>query len=63
MIVGMLIGSLYAIVMGPTTLSTANQPLLPNHFNILWFIIGIAIIGAIQLIKYLSEKNKKEKSE
>lgn len=60
MIVGMLIGSLYAIVMGPTTLSDANQALIPDHFNVLWFIIGIFIIGAIQLIKYLSAKNKKE---
>lgn len=60
MIIGMLIGSLYAIVTGPTTLNATNQSLLPNHFSILWFVIGIAVIAGIQLIKYMGAKSEKK---
>lgn len=60
MIIGMLIGSLYAIVTGPTTLNATNRSLLPNHFSILWFVIGIAVIAGIQLIKYMGAKSEKK---
>lgn len=60
MIIGMLIGSLYAIVTGPTTLNETNQSLLPNHFSVIWFIIGIAVIAGIQLIKYMGAKSDRK---
>lgn len=60
MIIGMLIGSLYAIVTGPTTLNETNQSLLPNHFSVIWFIIGIAVIAGIQLIKYMGARSDKK---
>lgn len=61
MIIGMLIGSLYAIITGPTTLNETNQSLLPNHFSVIWFIIGIAVIAGIQLIKYMGARSDKKK--
>lgn len=60
MIIGMLIGSLYAIVTGPITLNETNQSLLPNHFSIIWFIIGIAVIAGIQLIKYMGARSDRK---
>lgn len=60
MIIGMLIGSLYAIITGPTTLNETNQSLLPNHFSVIWFIIGIAVIAGIQLIKYMGARSDKK---
>lgn len=60
MIIGMLIGSLYAIVTGPTTLNETNQSLLPNYFSIIWFIIGIAVIAGTQLIKYIGARSDKK---
>lgn len=60
MIIGMLIGSLYAIVTGPTTLNETNQSLLPHHFSIIWFIIGIAVIAGIQLIKYMGARSDRK---
>ncbi len=51
LIIGMLIGSLYAIVMGPTTLSNSNQMLGIGNFSIIFFIIGIALVVLLELVK------------
>lgn len=50
-IIGMMIGSLYSIVMGPTTLDEPLKMLTFKSFDILFFIIGIAIIALLELIK------------
>ena len=57
-IIGLMIGSLYAIVMGPTTLKVPHKHLDFNTFNILFFIIGIIIIIGLELLKKIIEKNK-----
>ena len=50
-----MIGSLYAIVMGPTTLDVPQEPLGFETFNILFFIIGIAMIfGAFILLNFFN---------
>ena len=51
LIIGMLIGSLYAIVMGPTTLSNSNEMLGMGNFSIIFFIIGIALVVLLELVK------------
>lgn len=50
-ILGLMIGSLYAIVMGPTTLDTPQQAMSISTFHILFFIIGGVLIGALQMLK------------
>ena len=50
-IVGMMLGSFYAIVMGPTSLSTPKEALSLDTFNILFFIIGAIVILGIQGLK------------
>lgn len=51
LIVGMMLGSFYAIIMGPQTLSTPKPPLSLDTFHILWFIIGGAVIFGLQFMK------------
>lgn len=60
LILGLLIGSLYAISMGPTTLDNPQPPLDISTFSILAFIIGIAILVGLELMKYLpfSQSNR-----
>ena len=63
-ILGLMIGSIYAIIMGPTTLSTPKAPLTFSTFSIVSFIIGGVIIIALEKSKdILSKKiNNKENS-
>ncbi len=49
-ILGLMIGSLYAIVMGPTTLKSPEQALSVSTFNIIAFIIGIVIVAGLQFM-------------
>ena len=51
-VIGLMIGSLYAIVMGPTTLKVPQEAMSFGTFNILFFVIGAAIIGAMEFAKY-----------
>lgn len=59
-IIGLMIGSLYAIVMGPTTLSVPREHLSIETFSILFFIIGILIIVGLEMVKRIIEKKKIE---
>lgn len=59
LIIGMMIGSLYAIIMGPTTLSVPKDPLSLGTFSILWFIVGGAIILGLQQLKNISDSKAK----
>ena len=51
MIVGMMIGSFYAIVMGPATLDVPKAPLSINNFQIIAMIAGVALVLGMQWIK------------
>ena len=56
LIIGMRIGSFYAIIMGPQTLSTPKAPLSFSSFDILWFVVGGLIIFGLQKMKDVTEK-------
>ncbi len=58
-IIGLMIGSLYAIVMGPTTIDIPQKPLSFGTFNVVFFIIGCAIIFGLEKIKDVLENKKK----
>lgn len=58
MIIGLMIGSLYAIVMGPTTLEVPVAALGFETFSILFFIIGGLIIMGLEYIKHVLEKKQ-----
>lgn len=57
MIEGLMIGSLYPIILGPTTITTHNYHALSfDTFSILGFIIGIVIISSLAIVKQKMEK-------
>lgn len=59
LILGLMLGSLYAIVMGPTTLEVYHEPMTFQTFSIGFFILGGLIIGLLQWLKgFLARKNK-----
>lgn len=49
-ILGLMLGSLYAIVMGPATLETPKAALSVHNFSFVAFIIGIVIVVGIQFM-------------
>lgn len=55
-IIGLMIGSLYAIVMGPTTLEIPQDQMTLNTFNIVFFIIGALVILGLQLLQKFTAK-------
>lgn len=55
-IIGMMLASIYSIIMGPTTLDNPLSPLSLNTFNILLFILGGIIILGLELLKKLLNK-------
>jgi len=62
LILGLMIGSLYAIIMGPSTLDTPQQPLSVSTFSPIFFLIGGAVIAGMQAVKFIAERkhiNKK----
>ncbi len=61
LIIGLMIGSLYAIVMGPTTLETAQNAMSLSTSSIIYFVLGGAIIlGLEKAKKVLEQKNMNE---
>lgn len=57
MILGMMIGSFYAIIMGPTTLEVPQGALNPGSFQIVSAAIGVALVLGMQMIKERSGIN------
>ena len=55
-ILGLMIGSLYAITKGPTTLDVPMEPLGLQTFSILFFLLGGLILAGLELLKTRLEK-------
>lgn len=62
-IVGMMLGSFYAIIMGPTAISTPVAPLSWQSFGFLFFLAGGIIILGLQALKHVFEKKESGKNE
>lgn len=66
LIIGLMIGSLYAIVMGPTTLDIPKEPMTLHSFSIISFIFGgLIIFGLEKMKKFLENKtnNNEQKNQ
>lgn len=50
-ILGLLFGSLHAIVMGPSTLEVPQPPLALENFSIAGFALGVLILGGLEVMK------------
>jgi putative membrane protein len=55
LILGLMIGALYAIAMGPTTLDVPQPAMTISTFHPLFFLLGGVILFALQKLKALSE--------
>ncbi len=58
MILGMMIGSFYAIIMGPTTLEIPQDALSLGNFHIISAVMGVALVLGMQIIKERSAVNE-----
>ncbi len=56
LILGLMLGSIYAIIMGPTTLKDQMDPMSLKTFSILFFIIGGLIIFGLDKLKTILSK-------
>lgn len=56
-VIGMMTGSFYAIVMGPTSLDTPREALSFDTFHVIFFIIGGIVIFGIQSLKKVFNKD------
>ena len=55
-ILGMMVASLYAIVMGPMTLEDPMPAMSVETFHVVWFIAGCAAVLGINLFKHWIDK-------
>ncbi|PRR80195.1 DUF368 domain-containing protein [Clostridium vincentii] len=55
-ILGLMIGSIYAVIMGATTLEVPNDPMNLGTFSIVFFAIGGALILSLEKLKVVFEK-------
>lgn len=60
LILGMMIGSLYAIGMGPTTLEIPQAPLGAGNFPLVPAVIGAGLVFGMQKIKEKGAEGQKE---
>ena len=56
-IIGLMIGSMYAVIMGPKSLEIPQSPMSINTFSIVFFAIGCTLVPALEKLKYIL-KNK-----
>ena len=49
-ILGLMLGSLYAIVMGPASLQTPQPPLAAASFRLLAFLLGVGLLAGLELL-------------
>lgn len=59
-ILGLMIGSIYPVILGPTTLEVPQDALSIKTFSIIFFIIGGAVIFGMQKFKEIVEKNQQK---
>lgn len=61
-IIGLMIGSFFAVVKGPESLDTPKEAMTFSTFSIVFFLIGGVVIGGLQLIKHFAGSKNKELS-
>lgn len=52
-IIGLMIGSIYAVIMGPTSLEVAKPAMSISTFSIVYFAIGGTLVPALEMLKHV----------
>lgn len=63
LILGLMMGSVYAVAMGPATLDQPQEPMSPDRFSIIFFLLGGAVIAGLQIMKKISEKKSADRTD
>ena len=59
LIIGLMVGSVYSIVLGPKSLDVPKAAMTWNTFSIIFFIIGGVVIFGLQFLKVKLDKSSK----
>lgn len=59
-IIGLMIGSIYAVIMGPLSLEIPQAPMNVYSFNIVFFILGCILVPALEGLKVLLKNKNSE---
>ena len=57
-LLGFMVGSLVAIALGPVTLDVPQPPLTADTFSVAGFLLGGAVIGALELLKHAVQRRQ-----
>ena len=60
-IIGLMLGSLFSITQGPTTLDVPQDAMTIHTFSIIFFVIGAIVILGLQKLKVIMENKEEEK--
>lgn len=59
-IIGLMIGSIYAVIMGPLSLEIPQAPMSISSFNIVFFVLGCILVPALEGLKVLLKNKNSE---
>ncbi len=59
-IVGLMIGSIYAVIMGPTSLEVPKPPMSISTFSVAFFVIGCTLVPALEKLKEVLRQQSNE---
>lgn len=59
-IVGLMIGSIYAVIMGPTSLEVPRVPMSVSTFNVLFFAIGAILVPSLEKLRSILKSKETE---
>ena len=59
-IIGLMIGSIYSVIMGPTSLEIPKEPMSISTFSIAFFAIGCALVPALEKLKSMLKSEEIE---
>ena len=63
LIIGLMIGSIYSVIMGPTSLEIPKQPISIQTFSVIFFVIGCVLVPALEKFKEVFKDKKEMESE
>ena len=59
-IIGLMVGSIYSVIMGPMSLEVSKAPMTVSTFNIVFFAIGCILVPLLEKLKEVLKNKSKE---